>query len=328
LNLPEPPSGEGSLLELIRGAIHVISRDPRLLRFTTPYANAGLEGTEFDIRVDEERKLTEIVVLEGEVVVTTAAGELGVKSDHIVTAREGELPSATPYATPIDLMRWAGHYPPVVVGPLPAAGQAPTAIEQLDAEFFSRRAAARLGTARIAAAEDDIATALRIAPRNPTALALRALLAHERADRSTARELAAEALAADATSVTALIVLSFVEQSSGDFAAAEQTIRRALELEPNNPFALTKLAELAFARGDTRAAIEHATRARASVPTDSTSLVVLGFANLSAFNLGAARDAFSSAAEVEPQAPLPRLGGARARRQTRGGPGGGRQHGL
>jgi hypothetical protein len=130
LNLPEPPSGEGSLLELIRGAIHVISRDPRLLRFTTPYANAGLEGTEFDIRVDEERKLTEIVVLEGEVVVTTAAGELGVKSDHIVTAREGELPSATPYATPIDLMRWAGHYQPVVVGPLPAAGQAPTAIEQ------------------------------------------------------------------------------------------------------------------------------------------------------------------------------------------------------
>src|SRR5204863_1113918 len=41
LNLPEPPSGVGSLLELLRGILHVISRDPRSLTFKTPYANAG-----------------------------------------------------------------------------------------------------------------------------------------------------------------------------------------------------------------------------------------------------------------------------------------------
>ena len=58
LNLPEPPSGVGSLLELLRGIIHVISRDPRSLTFQTPYANAGLEGTEFDIRVDDRERLT------------------------------------------------------------------------------------------------------------------------------------------------------------------------------------------------------------------------------------------------------------------------------
>lgn len=307
-NLPEPPSGEGSLLELIRGAFHVISRDPRLLRFTTPYANAGLEGTEFDIRVDDELKLTEIVVLEGEVVVTTPAGGVAVKSNHIVTVREGQPPSVRPYATPIDLMRWAGHYPPVVAGPLPAADQEPVAAEQVDAEFFARRAAARLDTARVAAAEDDIATALRIAPRNATALALRGLLALERADRNTARKLATEAMEADATSATALIVLSFVEQSAADFAAAERTIRRAVDLEPNNPFALTKLAELVFARGDTRAAIDHATRARTLAPADSTSLVVLGFASLRALDLRTAHDAFAAAVEVEPQAPLARLG--------------------
>jgi Tfp pilus assembly protein PilF len=306
--LPEPPSGEGSLIEIIRGAFHIISRDPRLLRFTTPYANAGLEGTEFDIRVDEERKLTEIVVLEGEVVVTTTAGEISVKSNHIVTAREGEMPSVTPYARPIDLMRWAGHYPPVVGGPLPAADQVPMAAEQVDAEFFARRAAARLGTARVATAEDDLATALGIAPRNATALALRGLLALERADRGTARELATQALEADPTSVTALIVLSFVEHSAGELGAAERTIRRAVDLEPSNPFALTKLAELAFARGDTRAAIDHATRARTLAPADSMSLIVLGFANLRAFDVSAARDAFAAAVEVEPQAPLAHLG--------------------
>jgi len=53
LTLAEPDDGVGSLLKLLRGVIHVISRDPRSLRFSTPHINAGLKGTEFDIRVDE-----------------------------------------------------------------------------------------------------------------------------------------------------------------------------------------------------------------------------------------------------------------------------------
>ena len=109
--LPEPRSGFGSLIELLRGVIHIISRDPRELQFTTPYANAGLEGTEFDIRVDETNRWTEIVVLEGEVVVTTPAGQLNVASDHIAIAKDGEAPTASPYSTPIERMRWASHYP-------------------------------------------------------------------------------------------------------------------------------------------------------------------------------------------------------------------------
>jgi tetratricopeptide (TPR) repeat protein len=316
LSLRELPSGGGSLIEVIRGAIHTISRDPRLLRFTTPYANAGLEGTEFDIRVDPERKTTLFVVLEGNVVVTTTAGEVSVGNNHVVTVREGEVPSVTPYATPIDLMRWAGHYPAIVVGRLPAADQPPSPVQRGDAEFFARRAAARLGTARVAAAEEDIATALRIAPRNATALALRALLALERADRSTARELASQAVAADTTSVSALVVLSFVEQSSGDFRTAERTIRSAIAIEPDNPVALTKLAELAFARGDTRAAIDLATRARALAPADSGPQVVLGFASLRALDASSARESFAAAVAVEPQAPMARLGLGLALAQT------------
>jgi tetratricopeptide (TPR) repeat protein len=307
-SLPEPPSGDGVIMRLLRGAFHVISRDPRELRFTTPYANAGLEGTEFDIRVDEERKATEVVVLEGEVVVTTAAGEVSVKSNHIVTAREGEMPTVAAYATPIDLMRWAGHYPPVVAGPLPAPEQTPSAQQLGDPEFFARRAAARLGTARVAASEDDIAAALRIAPRHSTALALRALLALERADRNAARALANDALAADATSTAALVVLAYVEQTAGDLGAAERAIRRAVELEPDNALALTKLAELSLARGDSQAAIAVATRAAALAPQDSAPLAVLGFASARAFDVAGARDAFAAAVELEPQAPLPHLG--------------------
>jgi ferric-dicitrate binding protein FerR (iron transport regulator) len=77
ITLAEPEQSGGSLIDLLRGVIHVISRDPRSLKFTTPYANAGLEGTEFDIRVSEREQQTEVVVLEGKVAMSAAGGTLG-----------------------------------------------------------------------------------------------------------------------------------------------------------------------------------------------------------------------------------------------------------
>jgi Tfp pilus assembly protein PilF len=308
LNLPEPPSGVGSLVELLRGIIHVISRDPRSLSFRTPYANAGIEGTEFDIRVDEDGRLTEIVVLEGEVAVTTPNGELKVSSDHLAVAREGQAPTASPIAQPIERMRWASHYPPIIDRPLPGADQAPLPSQQSDADFYAYRAASRLTTARLEGAEADIATALGLAPRNAAALSLDAVLSLARADRDAARTRLAAALAADPMSVIARIALSHVEQSVGSLAAAERVIREALALEPDNAIAVTRLAELALAQDDTTTAIASATRARALAPDQSTPLVVLGFASLRRFDTAAAESAFSAAVELERDAPLPWLG--------------------
>ncbi len=145
--LAEPPSGSGSLVNLLRGLIHVISRDPRRLNFTTPYANAGLEGTEFDLRVDDDLRQTEVTVLEGEVSFSTATTALKVGSGYVAVARSGQQPTATRLATPIDVMRWASYYPPIVAGALPTANQAPQPNEPRLADFLARRAAARLGTA-------------------------------------------------------------------------------------------------------------------------------------------------------------------------------------
>lgn len=308
LALPEPPGGKGSLIELIRGLIHVISRDPRSLVFTTPYANAGLEGTEFDIRVDAEQRFTEVIVLEGEVVVSTPAGSLNVTDDHVAVAQEGRTPTASPYAAPIERMRWASYYPPVMDRALPAPTQEPTPAQQNVADFFAERAASRLATARVATAEADLDRALAIDPQNAPALSLRALLALSRADRSAARDLLERALAGDPQSVVARIVLSHLEQSLLQLAAAETALREALALEPDNGIAATRLAEIALAQGDTRAAVAMATRARALAPADSAPLVVLGFAHLRAFDAAAAATAFAAAADLEPAAPLPRLG--------------------
>ena len=312
LALPDPPSGSGSLINLLRGVIHVISRDPRLLLFTTPYANAGLEGTEFDVHVDDDARLTEVLVLEGAVAVSTPNGELSVSSDHIAVAREGQAPIAMPYAEPIERMRWASYFPPLIDGPLPSADQEPAASQRADAGFYAERAAARLATARIAAAEGDIANALRIAPGDATALSLRALLALARADRDGARQRITEALTAEPSSVPALVALSHLEQSSAALDAAQRAILQAVALEPDNPIVLTRLAEIALGAGDTDTAIASATRAQQLAPTQAAPLVVLGFANLRAFDSDAAEHAFTAALELEPSAPLPRLGAALA----------------
>jgi tetratricopeptide (TPR) repeat protein len=308
LNLPEPPSGVESLLELLRGIIHVISRDPRSLSFRTPYANAGLEGTEFDIRVDDRERLTEIVVLEGEVVVTTPNGRVNVASNHVAVAPDGQAPMAVPIDKPIERMRWASYYAPLTDRPLPAPGQEPLPAQRNDADFYADRAAANLTTARLDAAEADIASALRLAPGHPTALSLRALLLLARADRDAARASVAEALAGDPSSVVARVAASYVEQSANDLAAAERLVREALAIKPAHAIALTRAAELALARDDTATAIASATRARALAPNRSAPLVVLGFASLRAFDTAAAEEAFRAAVDLEPDAPLPRLG--------------------
>src|SRR5690606_13893501 len=146
--LREPGSTLVSLIELIRGVIHVIRRDPRSLSFSTPYANAGLEGTEFDIRVSEADERTEVVVLEGEVVVTAPMGRIDVAKGNLARAERNAEPSAEAVAAPIEHMRWTGHYPHVIDSALPAPDEEPP--RGADAEFFAARAAARLATAQVA----------------------------------------------------------------------------------------------------------------------------------------------------------------------------------
>ena len=52
--LAAPDDGNSSLLNLVRGVIHVITRTPKPFKVTTPFANAGVEGTEFLVGVDAE----------------------------------------------------------------------------------------------------------------------------------------------------------------------------------------------------------------------------------------------------------------------------------
>ena len=54
ITAPETDTTPG-WLELLKGAAHFISRDPRALKIITPLANAAITGTEFLVQVDEQR---------------------------------------------------------------------------------------------------------------------------------------------------------------------------------------------------------------------------------------------------------------------------------
>jgi tetratricopeptide (TPR) repeat protein len=296
--------GIGSLIELIRGVIHVISRDPRSLRFSTPHANAGLEGTEFDIRVAATR--TEIAVLEGDVVVTTPLGRIDVPSGHLASARAGEMPEARAILEPIELMRWASYFPEILDTDLPTPDHEPNAAQSVDPAFFTARAAARLRRANLETAEADIASSLRFAPGNADALALQAIVAIGRNDSRAARERAAAATAG-IPSPAAFIALSYVQQAD-NLDAALASVESAISLDPENPIAWARRAEIDLSRGEWNRSLDSALRAIELNAQLGYARTVLGFVRLSGGDVAQAIEAFERAAALDPGAPLPHVG--------------------
>jgi hypothetical protein len=99
----EPQDETRSWLELLKGAIHIISRDPRALKVITPFAGAGLEGTEFVIEVTQDETI--ITVYEGEVSLSTDSGDVNVTPGQRVTARIGQQPIAQVAVSPRDAVQ-------------------------------------------------------------------------------------------------------------------------------------------------------------------------------------------------------------------------------
>ena len=108
----EPQDETRSWLELLKGALHIISRDLRALKVVTPFAGAGLEGTEFLIEVTEDG--TTITVFEGEVSVSTDAGDVNVMPGERVTTRVGLQPLVQVAVRPRDAVQWMLYYAPIL----------------------------------------------------------------------------------------------------------------------------------------------------------------------------------------------------------------------
>lgn len=279
-----------SWLELLKGAAHFISRDPRALKIITPFANAAIEGTEFLVQVDTEQAA--VTVYEGKVLVGNNSGSTVVSNGNQAIARTGQAPVVQTLVSPRDAVQWTLYYPPVLL--------------QGDARVQPAVAALAVGQASQASALLD--RMLTQDPGNSDALALKSIIAVTQNDKTTALTLANQAIDADAGSAAAYIARSYAQQAHFDTAAAVNSLQLATQHEPGNALAQARLAELWLSVGDLDKGLAAAQQASALDPNLGLAQTVLGFAYLTRIKIPEATAAFEQASRLDQAAPLPRLG--------------------
>jgi tetratricopeptide (TPR) repeat protein len=321
-----------SWIDLLTGAAHFLSRTPRALKIKTPYVNAGIEGTEFVVRVTEDEG--RITVLEGRVRADNPQGEIVLGRGESAAARAGQAPAAHVLLQPRDAVQWALYYPPLfdrqaltgettdwaeaarrslsayeagdVAGAFAAIAAVPETIQ--DTRLSNHRAALLLTVGRLDEAQAALERSLQVAAGNAHALALQAIVALARNDKPRALELARQATAQDARSAPAWAALSYAQQAGFDIEGARASIERALAVDAADALAWARLSELWLSLGDLDHALEAAHGAARLNPNVARTQTVLGFAHLTRIKIADARQAFEKAIALDSADPLPRLG--------------------
>lgn len=112
ITFPNAPEDKYSVLELLRGVLHIFSHRPRSLKIVTPYVNGVVEGTEFLVSADQEKSI--ITVFEGVVVAVNQQGELRLSSNQSVIAQQGAAPTYLTVVRPRDAVAWTLYYPAIM----------------------------------------------------------------------------------------------------------------------------------------------------------------------------------------------------------------------
>ena len=100
-----------TILELLEGFVHFISRTPKQLQINTPIANAGPEGTEFALSVKD--KSASVWVYEGSLKFFNQQGSVRLKPGEGAQAYPNQAPQARLDIKPEDAVAWALYYPPL-----------------------------------------------------------------------------------------------------------------------------------------------------------------------------------------------------------------------
>ena len=297
-----------SLIDMFKGAAHFFSRQPNSLEVNTPYVVAGVRGTEFLIRVEEDK--TFISIFEGGVLASNEAGEVNLASGQSAIAKKGQPPVLTTVVRPRDAVLWALYYPPVTYMP---PGKAAMAEDLDDPAFLANRAASSLAVGSIDKAEADLQRALAIEPAMVDALSLQSIAALVKNDKENAYALAQKAVKANPKSSTAFIAMSYARQARFDLEGARRSLMDAVFASPDDALAHARLAEIQLSFGELDEALQSARKAATLAPDLSRTQTVLGFAYLTQVKTDDARAAFEKAIQSDQADPLPRLGNGLAK---------------
>ncbi len=288
------------LLKLLKGAAHFFSRIPHALKLATPFVNGVVEGTEFFVRVDENK--TFISIFEGKVLASNATGSLALTSGQSAIAEAGKAPVSHVVVRPRDAVHWALYYPPVIYG------KAPVEEDTNDPRFLVYQASMLLSVGRVDEAKSKIEQALKKDPKYGDAIALQSIIAVVQNEKDKALDLARQAVETDPKSATARIALSYAQQASFNLEGARTSLEEAVKLAPENALAWARLAELWSSFGDLDKSLEAAQKAVDLNQDMERIQTVLGFVYLMQVMTVDSKAAFEKAIELDQAAPLPRLG--------------------
>jgi len=218
-----------SILELVKGIAHFISRVPRSLKVNTPFVNAAIEGTEFVVEVGDNE--TSITVFEGTVLTANQQGELRVTNNETSKTVKGEAPQKILMARPRDAVQWAIYFPPVVKG------------EKHDEQAAKSKAHAAI-TAIVNNQDNALALAKEAVELAPDAAANHIALSYawqSKFNLPKAIDSAVTATEKEPDNAIAWARLAEMQLSVGELSAAQDSANKASELDASNARAQTIL---------------------------------------------------------------------------------------
>ena len=299
--------GTGSAdVSLLSGILYFVSSVRRHFEVETPYIVAGIDGTEALVTVQPAGALATAAVREGLVsaydreyrgtgVLAVSGGEAAFRS-AVVPFQSAPIADLPPPFRDLLIVSdsavdWAVYYPPILL------------------VRDARHPAIREALILLSSGDHDRAdAALDNAGAEPAAsAALRAIIAVARNRIAEAERWSRLALEADPGFAPAHVAASYVRQAVGDLDGALDLAEAAAALAPGDAYVLARLAELRMTIGDRRAALAGA-EASLAIERLPLALFVAGLAQLSAARYEAAEALFAEAIEIDPEAPLPRLG--------------------
>ncbi len=290
-----------SLLDLLNGAIHVITRTPMPFRIRTPYVSAAVDGTEFFVGIGEDH--TRLVVYEGQVTASNDHGNLSLVDNEAAITYNDKAPQKDAIVRPTDAVQWALHYP-TIIDHLPDYSSQ----DEQSASFLIHQAGQLLTVGRVDEATINIEQALMLESDNSDAYALKAIIAVVQNDKDLALNFATQAIELDLTSATAKLALSYAQQAHFDIEDALATVHEAVKLDSQNALAWARLAELQMSVGYLDRALDAAQQAVRLNPDIAKTRTVLGFAYLLQINTDDAKTIFTEAILLDQADPMPRLG--------------------
>ncbi|MBX3640375.1 MAG: FecR domain-containing protein [Nitrosomonas sp.] len=299
ITIPETEANKiTALIDLIKGAIHIITRTPLPFKVRTPFLNAGVEGTEFSAELETDH--ARVVIFEGRVSASNEHGSVMLTGHEAAIAYQHRPPLKEIIARPLDAVQWALYYP-AIIGYHRNQGSDNTDNRIAQAEYLlSVGQADEAGIILDRLLADDTG--------NSAANALQSIIAVVQNNKDRALELAHQAVQHDDLSAPARLALSYAQQAVFDIDAALASVKQAVTLDPQNALIWARLSELHMSVGELEQALESAQEAVNLNPVIAKTQTVLGFAHLLKIDTKEAQSIFHEAILFDQADPMPRLG--------------------